>query len=354
MKATVTVNGLRVRDNPKTGNVIANLAQGTQVEVISDLDGWSRIGINSPGVIIQQPVFVSSTYLKFDNPNKYKIGMHFINDHQAAREMLGRGLPVALVMNGKTSANQLAKDFPSALIVYRRDHSGQSASQMFNDLEVSANDPGNLYYVGANEGATNSEQTITDRFNFDRELAGLINQRRNTNEPKYLAFSGGHGNPAQIEEAWMQSLMRNTYAKAYNDGLFQFDCHDYTCGTYPREGAYVKETKWYETRTNWLFTHCGFNPKIKRIWHCESGIEGGCGDKDTKPGTPGGFLANNYSFPEMREHLRRQKEIQSAKILVGGVEYDSPNVCDIYFQGAKNDTQWAGYGLSKYYDLFLE
>ncbi len=349
-----TPDGLRLRQAYPSGEIILTMPYKTAINIQKIENGWASISLDEYNEMSFTQSFWASMQYITPIIDSYVLGVHFINNHQEARSALNRGLKAALVMNGKTSAAQLAKDFPNATIVYRRDYGGETAQQFFNALEVSVDDPPNLYYVGMNEGATNSDKTIRDRFGFDLILAKLINDRRKTATPSYLAFSGGHGNPAKIEEKWMQDLMHNTYAQPYNDGVFAFDCHNYTCGTYPREGTYVTEPQWYETRTNWLFTHCGFNPVVKNIWHTESGIEGGCGDIKTKPGIPGGFRTNNYTADEFRSWVKREKEIQSSKIVVNSVSYDSPNRFGFVYQRG-DPGMWAGYNLTdEHMNVMLE
>lgn len=339
-----TPDGLRLRQSYPSGEIILTMPYKTVVNVLKIENGWANISLEDYNEISFSQTFWASMQYITSLVNTYSLGVHFINNHQEARKALERGLKAALVMNGKTSAAQLAKDFPNSVIVYRRDYEGQTAQQFFNALEVAVDDPPNLYYVGMNEGATNSDKTIRDRFGFDLILARLINDRRKTATPSYLAFSGGHGNPAWIEQKWMQDLMRNTYAKAYNDGVFAFDCHNYTCGTYPRLGTFV-DPSWYEIRSNRLFYDCGFNPIIKNVWHTESGIEGGCGDGKTKPGIPGGFRVNNYTVEEFRAWVRREKQIQSNKVVVNSVSFDSPNRVGFVFQRG-DPGMWGGYNLT--------
>lgn len=347
------VDGLRLRQSYPTGNIILTIPYNTIVNVVKVENGWAAISLEEYNEMSFSQFFWAK--MEFITPliNNYTLGIHFIDNHQEARNALSRGLKAALVMNGKVSAAKLARDFPNATIVYRRNYEGQNAQDFFKALEVAADDPPNLFYVGMNEGTTNSDKTIRERFFFDTTLAKLINDRRKTPMPSYLAFSGGHGNPAWIEQGWMQAILKDTYAKAYNDGVFAFDCHNYTCGTYPRLGSYVSPT-WYETRTNRLFVDCGFNPQIRNIWHTESGIEGGCSDGKTKPGIPGGFRVNNYSIPEFREWVRREKKIQSEAIVIGANSYASPNRFGFVYQRGDSG-MWGGYDLTDdYINVILE
>ena len=134
-------DGLRLRLSPSIGaEILGTMIYKTPVEVISNVNGWYEIAAIANGVIFNQTFWANSKYITIQKPLSYTLGIHFINNHEDARSMLSRGLKAALVMNGKTSAQKLAQDFPKATIVYRRDYQAQSAQQFFNDLEVSADD----------------------------------------------------------------------------------------------------------------------------------------------------------------------------------------------------------------------
>lgn len=236
-------------------------------------------------------------------------------------------------MDGKVAARNMAQAFPKAKIIYRRyvGTSWPSTDEMVNLLEVAPDDPPNLCYVGLNEGDSQPDSmNIKKRGAWDIELATKI--RAKGSKALYLAYSGGHGNPAG-EMAVKFREVGDVYRNAYNSGLLGFDIHGYSCGRPMRPGQYEPPI-YYETRWQNLFIYGGFDPRVRAIYQTEAGIEGGC----KSGGIGGGIPANGYTGQEFKDLITYWYALQNANIVINGASYPSPFVAGTIFQSGDSNT----------------
>lgn len=282
-----------------------------------------------PGVVVS---FFTSDQTPPAETTRPALGLHVIHRHDIAQRELANGCPMVLVMDGKVSARDMARAYPKAIIVYRRwiGTSWPDPATMANLLEVSSDDPPNLKYVALNEGDAPGTGDIAARAAWEMQLVDEI--KRRGSKARLLAPSWGHGNPpGDFETIW--APVGAAYARRYNNGDFDFDIHGYSCGR-PIRGGQFEPPIYYETRWKRLFTHAGFDPRVRNIYTTETGIEGGC----KAGGVGGGFPANNYTESEFRAWVEYWYSLQIEPITIGGISYPSPFRGGVVFQAGDTNT----------------
>lgn len=95
---------------------------------------------------------------------------------------------------------------------------------------------------------------------------------------------------------------------------------------------------WFETRYEWLFTSCGFNPAKRGIILTEDGVdEGGIG----------GYPAHNATTADFERITQAQQVAHTRPIVVNGVAYANPVIARMLFQHSSNTiATWAGFSVS--------
>jgi hypothetical protein len=371
---------LRVRSKLSTtgGEILGQLPNGAVIDAtvtgawgmydiaqtVNGIDVGKRVGFSSaaylapvaPPPVVVPPVTTGRTYI---------LGAHCRDDGGAAEKAVAAGVKLLVCMNGmgKVFVRNLAAAHPDVTIIYRRFLNGAlpSPQTMVNSLEVAADDPPNLLYMGINEADGDAGSlTIKTHAEWDTQVATLHNSIRGAaGRGKYLAWSAGHGNPPALDSSpQIQDEMRRYYAPGYNAGLYGMDMHDYTRGrrfpTHPPVGAGIVFSIYYERRWTLFFTHCGFNPKVKNMWSTETGVEAG----------QGGFAWAGYNEQQFEEWCQWICAEQSTGLPAAGtydklgpVVYESPYRGGAIFQIANpgdSGDRWAGYCVQKFLPIIAK
>jgi hypothetical protein len=368
MKATVTADLLNVRAGPSRDHpVIGMLKGGNAVEVLSVNDGWAALAMSAGGAPIMlssQPVvaYVSAEFLDLgqggntgggtgntpiSNPTNgistspatatYRLGLNTLTNGGLARQEAERGCRYFLCMNDFTGASQLKRAFPDAIVMVRRffDHGWlPSADQIINGLEGATDK--NLIYTGLNEADQIGQDgdALRTRALLDIEVARRIRQGSGAT---YAAGTFSMGCPDFTNPQTCQ-IIREIYAPAYNAGLIAIDMHLYSPN--PQHINQPNEWQWFERRWEFLFTRCGFDPKVRAIYCSETGLD---------QGGVGGFKAHNYSQEQFRDWCQKYIALQNAPMVVDGVKHLSPILGGAIFQlGGNADPKWDGYDVTNY------
>jgi hypothetical protein len=356
MKASVTADQLNVRSGPSLDNpVIGLLKGGDQVEVLSVSNGWAALPLNAGGapiMLASQPVvaYVSADFLNMgqDGANQappaatppietppapttppvvtpaptdtYKLGLNTLTRGERARQEAEHGCRYFLCMNDFTGAAQLKRAFPDAIVMVRRffEHGWlPSADQIMNGLEGAIHK--DLIYIGLNEADQIGQDgnALRTRAQLDLEVARRIRQGSGAT---YAAGTFSMGCPDFTNNETCE-IIREHYAPAYNAGLIAIDMHLYTPN--PQHINQPGEWKWFERRWEFLFTRCGFDPKIRAIYCSETGLD---------EGGVGGFKAHNYTQEQFRDWCEKYIALQNAPLVVDG----------------NDDRRWDGYDMENY------
>jgi hypothetical protein len=358
MKATVIASLLNVRLKPSLeGMIVGMLPRGTKVDVLSVRDGWAAVPLQVSGANLRfgpnesdQPVgvFVSATWLEFEGEpppdtgsdvsrpvRTFRLGIHAMTNSEVAFEEARHGCKFFLCMNNFAGASQLKRAHPDAVVMVRRffEHGVvPSVEQIINGLEGATDK--NLVYTGLNEADQLGQDgdDLRRRAQIDLEVARRIKQGSGAT---YAAGTFSMGTPDFTNPETCQ-IIRELYAPAYNNGLIAFDMHLYSPD--PHHIDKPNEWKWFERRWEFLFTRCGFDPKVRAIYCSECGLD---------QGGVGGFKAHATSQEKFRDWCDKYIRLQSAPVVIDGKSYPSPIIGGAIFQ-ASDRGRWEGYDITDY------
>lgn len=364
MKTTVTADVLNVRAGPsRDAAVIGTLKAGDAVEVLRVMDGWAVLAISAGGAAVMQasqPVvaYVSAQFLDLPQSSSaspatqppaapspiatsssapFQLGLNVLANTGLAQQEAARGCRFLLCLNDIAGASQLKRAFPDAVVMARRffQHGFlPSADQIIDGLE-GATDP-NLIYTGINEADQIGQDgdALRKRAQLDLEVARRIRQGSGA---VYAAGTFSVGCP-DFTSAETCDIIREVYAPAYNAGLIAFDMHLYA----PNAQHVDKpdEWQWYARRWEFLFTKCGFDPKVRAIYCSETGID---------ESGPGGFRGHGFSQEQFRDWCTKTIALQRAPLMVDGAQHPSPLLGGAIFQlGGNSDPKWDSYDVTSY------
>jgi hypothetical protein len=275
-------------------------------------------------------------------------GVHELGGRNMAGDALAKGCKAVMCFESATGAAQLSMQYPDAIVMHRKYFKYQMpaaellAQHGINVNEVSAS---RAWYRGCNEndvqGIGSGAGDIRARAQFDVECATLL--KRAAPNARWVAGGFAHGNP-DFTNPDVCAAMQQYYAPHYNSGLFVYDVHNYTK---PAPGASPKDFStiapiWLKRSWEFLFTKCGFDPRVRAIVHSEAGHE--CGF--------GGMNAAGFTVQEFSAWCDWTWMVQTAPLIISGVSYPSPVLCETGFQiGDENNGSggWFGYSLFPYY-----
>jgi len=249
--------------------------------------------------------------------------------HQAFRD----GCRYGMIIDDFALAGDLSRDYPGATVMARRwFEKGQNVTTVQQALDAleGAQYP-NVVYTLWNEG--DAGRPLAAQAKLEIDLAREIKRRSGA---RFAAGTFAMGtvdftNPAICAE------VRDAYSAAYNAGEIAFDMHLYSpdmMHIWQDDGLI-----WYERRWEFLFTKCGFDPRVRAIY---------CGETGVDQGGVGGFPAHGASGADVARWVRRNAEVQRRPIIVNGVSYPSPAIGGALFQlGDSNSGPggWAGYNI---------
>jgi hypothetical protein len=266
--------------------------------------------------------------------------VNVLNRHEeVALPLAQRGCRFFMVLNNPGFASRLKNEYPDAIVMARRHWNKQMPSV---DAAISGmdgcHDP-RLIYTGINEGDECGQggsgnninvDEIRKRAEFDIALARKIKE---ISGAKYAAGTFSMGTP-EFNSPAICDAIRALYAPHYNSGLIWWDHHLYSPLI---DHIYLdNELQWFETRWQFLFTRCGFDP--------DSASRVICSETGEDEGGVGGFPAHGRNEDQVAGWGRRFIDTQSRPLVVGGAAYPSPFVGGAMFQ-VGNREDWNGYNV---------
>lgn len=370
-------SGLRARKQPTTDAAIVGMfPQASRLAVDHNVtvgeDIWHALPVAAGGVGLRDPgdigapayVWAAHRYRGTDYTDAEVVdppppatptqtypawGMNYPNGNLHLVEPAWQGGARAfLIIDDFMFATQLSQRF-GAFVVARRGQpqpylTGNLAEDVQRNiqwLEGAAGGP-TMKYVGLNEGDKYgfSVGEIVYRAKFDVAMAHRV---RDISGATWVAASFAVGNP-EYNDPNICRVMRDGYAEAYNSGLLMIDYHNYERNPEDIDKP-LDERRWYSMRHLFLFgqgtDRCGFDPRVKGIVHCESGVDGGAGGRE-----PGGFSQFGMTGAQVVAFHRSAYRNAGAPILVDGQWYESPVVAGMHFQCGSD--QWRGFEMRGY------
>jgi len=278
---------------------------------------------------------------------RYILGIHELGGKGKASEALAMNAKAVGVFNNAVGAMQLADKYTDAIVWHRIYHTAAiSADELLAQHGINVNETSRsrAFYRGRNEsdvpGYGSTVDGIKRRAEFDVEMATKL--RRSAPNATYIAGGFAHGNPDFTNKDICDAI-KTYYAPHYNSGLFWFDIHNYdkSAPGNPKDFKYYAPI-WFPCRWQFLFTHCGFDPRIKAVCSTEDGVEAGAG----------GMRWAGFTSAEFRAWAAyRLKVVTQRLTMPDGKQYDSQYRFGTGFQwGDENNGSggWWGYGLSPY------
>jgi len=345
--SAINAEGVRLRAAPG-GKILGQLPAGTPVRILENGREWTRVAVE--GFVATQfvgavpevapipqptpPMPPPASVNPYQGEGRARLGVNVLNRHEeVALPLAQRGCRFFMVLNNPGFASRIKNEYPDAVVMVRRHWNRQmpSVEAAIAGME-GCHDP-RLIYTGINEGDECGQGTveqIRQRAEFDIALARRIKE---ISGATYAAGTFSMGTP-DFTQPQICSDIRALYAEAYNSGLIWWDHHLYSPVI---DHIYLdNELQWYETRWQFLFTRCGFNPaSASRVVCSETGEdEGGWG----------GFPAHGRNEDQVAAWGRRFVEVQGRPLVVDGVAYPSPFVGGAIFQ-VGNREDWAGYNV---------
>lgn len=351
--------GLRARKQPTIDAAIVGAwPLGTELavdhnETVGE-DIWHALSVTAGGAALRDandlgaPAFLYSAHryrgtdytapLEPDPPPPpaaagFRTGVNAKTNFHLTRQAFQDGCRYAMIIDDFALAGDLARDYPGSTVMARRwFEKGQNVTSVQQALDAleGASHP-NVVYTLWNEG--DSGRSIAAQAKVEIDLARKIKQ---TSGARFAAGTHAMGNP-DFTRPEVCAEIRDAYAAAYNAGEIGFDMH-----LYSPDMMHIWQDNgliWYERRWEFLFTKCGFDPRVRAIY---------CGETGVDQGGVGGFPAHGASGADVARWVRRNAEVQQRPLIVNGVSYPSPIVgCALFQLGDRNTGPggWAGYNV---------
>lgn len=338
-------DGLNVRTMRTTaGNdPIGILPFGSIVDVVETVGEWHTVvPVAVSGVILASPVraycYAALTERVSTPPpvvsTTYRTGVNAKTNFHLTRQAFADGCRYGMIIDDFGFAGELSRDYPGATVMARRYfEKGANVTTVKQALDAleGATYPGVVYTLW-NEG--DAGRSIKEQAKVEIDLAREIKRKSGA---RFAAGTFAMGtvdftNPAICAQ------VRDAYAAAYNAGEISFDMHLYS----PNMLHIWQDPEliWYERRWEFLFTKCGFDPRVRAIY---------CGETGVDQGGVGGFPAHGASASDVARWARRNAEVQQRPVVVDGVSYPSPAIGGAIFQLGDDNSGlggWAGYNIA--------
>ncbi len=356
-----TMSGLRVRKQPTTdAAIVGMLAEGVALNADHDVtvgdDIWHALPVTAGGAPVRDAsdlgvpayLFAAHRYRGTDytapvDPDPppvvtrgFRTGVNAKTNFHLTRQAFQDGCRYAMIIDDFAFASDLARDYPDATVMARRYlPNGRALTSVQQGLDAleGAND-GQLVYTLFNEG--DSERSIKETAKLEIDLARAIKAHSGA---RFAAGTHAMGNP-DFTNPSVCAEIRAAYADAYNAGVIGFDMHLYSPNMlhiWQDDGLI-----WYERRWEFLFTKCGFNPRVRAIY---------CGETGVDQGGVGGFPDHGATGADVSRWVLRNAEVQQRPVVVDGIAYPSPAIGCALFQLGDRSTEpggWAGYNVEGY------
>ncbi len=355
-KFRITATALNLRAEPNAASTrLADppLPNGAIVEADAPVAGWHRVKLangqqTAGGVTFSPPEpyrvptfgYISAAWTEpvLDPPppvsTGFRTGVNAKTNFHLTRQAFQDGCRYGMIIDEFSFAADLARDYPGATVMARRWLSNGSnvttVKQALDALEGA--NYGQLVYTLWNEG--DAGRSIKEQAKLEIDLAREI---KRISGARFAAGTFAMGtmdftNPAICAQ------IRDAYSGAYNAGVIGFDMHLYS----PNMLHIWQDAEliWYERRWEFLFTKCGFDPRVRAIY---------CGETGVDQGGVGGFPAHGASGADVARWVRRNAEVQQRPIVVDGVSYPSPAIGGALFQLGDDNSGpggWAGYNIA--------
>ena len=350
-------SGLRARKQPSTdAAIVGAFPDGTRLAVDHNVtvgeDIWHALPVSAGGVGLRDAndlsapayLFSAHRYRGTDYTDAevvepppvsagFRTGVNAKTNFHLARQAFQDGCRYAMIIDDFALAGDLSRDYPGATVMARRwFENGRNVTTVQQALDAleGAQHP-NVIYTLWNEG--DSGRPIAAQAKLEIDLAREIKRRSGA---RFAAGTHAMGNP-DFTKPEVCTEIRDAYAAAYNAGEIAFDMH-----LYSPDMVHIWQDDgliWYERRWEFLFTRCGFDPRVRAIY---------CGETGVDQGGVGGFPAHGASGSDVARWVRRNAEVQRRPITVNGVAYPSPAIGGALFQlGDSNSGAggWAGYNV---------
>jgi hypothetical protein len=345
---------LNVRRAPG-GELADKIKNGTELEVLRIVNGWGELATTAGGAALESHrLFVSAQYLTTGDvivppppqpPGrsiyghaKYQLGVNVLQYAQYGQQALKDGCRCVLFMDNGGAAVTAARDYPDAVIGYRKYHSSQlDAQSMFNLIDIDWHTvPSNFYCTLSNESDTWNPNDLPTYFAWFKQVADKIWA---VNPKAKLCFgSWGHGNPNWTDPG-VAAYWRSVVAPWLNLNSHRVVCdlHMYTKGKrrqeHPPADAKIIGAEWFETRHVFAYRN-GLATSVRHIAG-EAGVEAG----------HGGFPWAGYSGQQFKEWSYDVVNLQRAT-------NPEPIGCALYHYG--EHPGWRGYWVNGYYNELRE
>lgn len=274
------------------------------------------------------------------------LGVHELGLAGKAKESLQRGAGAVMCFEDALGAAQMSIAYPDRIVMHRKYFKyALSPAEILAQHGIDPNgvSASRAWYRGLNEndvdGFDSSPAGILKRATWDIECAKLL--KRAAPNARWVAGGWAHGNP-DFTNPSVCDAVRDGYAAAYNAGLILFDLHNYSKSdpNNPKNFRFYAPI-WFERRWEFLFTKCGFDPKVRGVVASEAGIEAGAG----------GFRWAGFTQDEFRAWCAYALKVQMQPLIIAGKSYPSPFLAGTIFQWGNNyngSGGWWGYGLDEY------
>ena len=258
------------------------------------------------------------------------LGVNTIGNARAALDAGSRNCR-AFLCTDNGGCHELKARYPDAIVVWRiLTNNWTLTGDQLAGVAGGADD--GLWYELYNEGDNwpyGDVKQISDRINNELQAANILLAKG-----ARVMFGGySMGCPGFTNPAICEQVAR--YAPLYNGNpKVAFSMHPYSP---TKDHIYSDDALiWYERRWEYLFTACGFNPDLRKIFFSEMGID-----------DHGGFLANGLNDEQLTAWIKRWQVIQSRPVTVNGVAHPSPVMGGAIFQyGLGGDPKWLGYDVT--------
>lgn len=263
-----------------------------------------------------------------------------------ASDAADHGCDVVKVFEDATGAIQLAQKYPKKLVIHRKYFvHAPSPEELVAQHGIDPNVPNQnhirILIEAMNEsdspGFATGPDDIRRQFAYESRMVELI--ERAAPNSRVLGFNKSHGTPNFLDPEVVKAI-KETYAPLYNQGRIWIGLHNYwKAGDKDPKDFKFYDPIWFERRADWLFTHCGFDPKIRHILPSEAGGES----------WQGGMAHVGFSESEYDAWADYYMDVMDRPIVVNGVSYPSPYRGSTQFQyrGAQHN-RWVGYEITQY------
>lgn len=282
---------------------------------------------------------------RFPTPPSVMLGAHALSDTRSAQRAFDSGCRLFTLVDSYGAAAALADR--GAWVMARKSWPTYVPTPDQFMRAIGEPHP-RVIYLGLNENDSigSGADDIRARAAFDVEVARRI-ARAAGGRSMYAAGSFAAGSP-DFEDAGVCRAIRDGYAQAYNAGELWFDMHNSVTrwkGTRSRgdDASLARAVRRWE----FLFTRCGFDPRVRGIVSSMAGIDAGAGLAD-KGGEEFAAFCRAWIDVQSRDlHIARSGEGAPART----GSFTSPYVGGtVFHMSGAGDTRLKAHNMAPYLD----